>query len=198
MCLFVETIRIENRKAENLTFHNERMNRTRNTFFGTCTPIDLANHIHSMDWAKETVKCRVVYNKDITEISYTPYRLRPVCSLHLIPADDLKYDYKSTDRRALEDLYEKRGDADDVLLVQNGLLTDTSIANIALSDGTRWYTPTFPLLKGTRRASLLKEGKITERIIRVEDIFAYSEITLFNAMIPFGKIHFPVDPQHIR
>lgn len=198
MCLFVETIRIENRKAENLAFHNERMNRTRNTFFGTCTPIDLANHIRLMNRTEETVKCRVVYNKEITEISYTPYRLRPVCSLRLIPADDLEYGYKSTDRKALEDLYGKRGDADDVLLVRNGLLTDTSIANIALSDGTRWYTPTFPLLKGTRRASLLKEGKITERIIRAEDIFAYSEITLFNAMIPFGKIRFPVDPQHIR
>ena len=31
---FVETIRIEEGKAQNLTYHNERMNRTRRAFWG--------------------------------------------------------------------------------------------------------------------------------------------------------------------
>ena len=33
---------------------------------------------------------------------------------------------------------------DEILITRNGLLTDTSIANIALFNGKEWHTPKHP------------------------------------------------------
>ena len=76
--------------------------------------------------------------------------------------------------------------------MKQGLLTDTSIANIALSDGTHWYTPAHPLLKGTKRAALLEEGILQEKDIRPEDLPSFSTVRLFNAMIDWGELELPV------
>lgn len=50
-----------------------------------------------------------------------------------------------------------------------------------------------PLLAGTKRASLLDKGEIVADDIRPDDLPVYSRIRLFNAMIEFGEIEFPVD-----
>ena len=107
-------------------------------------------------------------------------------------ADTLDYTYKSAGREPLNCLFALRGACDDILIVKQGLLTDTSIANIALSDGTHWYTPAHPLLKGTRRAALLEEGILQEKDIRPEDLPSFSTVRLFNAMIDWGELELPV------
>ena len=66
-------------------------------------------------------------------------------------------------QKKLNSLFQIRQDKDDILIVKNGLLTDTSIANIALYDGNDWYTPLHPLLKGTKRAELLDKGVLKEK-----------------------------------
>jgi 4-amino-4-deoxychorismate lyase len=48
------------------------------------------------------------------------------------------------------------------------------------------------LLKGTQRAFLLDRQIIKEKEITLKQLFTYSRITLFNAMIEFGQIEFPV------
>ena len=185
---FVETICVEKGCAANLSYHNARMNRTRRDFYG-----DSVLKLKLEDWVcaegyEACTRCRVVYGRDIIKVEYFPYLMRNVNSLRLVTCDDADYAYKYADRSLLNRLFEQRGDADDVLVVREGLLTDTSIANIALYDGEQWYTPAVPLLKGTRRQSLLDEGTLTERVIRAEDVHQYQRIRLFNAMIPFGKI----------
>ena len=76
----------------------------------------------------------------------------------------------------------------DVLIVRNNLLTDTSIANVALEKEGVWYTPRTPLLKGTKRALLLEQGVLTECDIPSDVISSYSHIALFNAMIDFQSL----------
>ena len=130
MCQFIETIRIEDGQVYNLSYHTARMNRTRAAFW----------------------KCRIVYGKEIKEVGYTPYQMRMVSSLRPVASDTIDYSYKSTNREELNDLFARRGKADDILIVKDGYLTDTSIANIALYDGHTWYTPAHPLLQGTKRS----------------------------------------------
>ncbi len=188
MCLFVETIRIEQGKACLSPYHNERLNATRRHFFPGCEPIRLENHLRLSPEMNE-MKCRVIYGKKgIKEITYAPYVMRQVRSLQLVRADDVDYSYKSIHRAALNELFDRRGTCDDVLIVKDGLLTDTSVANIALFDGTAWHTPAKPLLKGTRRASLIAEGIIKERNIIVTELSGYTRIRLFNAMIHWGSL----------
>jgi len=76
-------------------------------------------------------------------------------------------------------------DCDEIIIEQNGYLTDTTIANIAFYDGERWITPAKPLLKGTMRAKLLDEGLLHEKEIKKEDLKNYSQVALINAMIGF-------------
>lgn len=190
MCRFIETIRIENGKAECLSLHNRRLNKTRRDVFRCGSLLDLTGFIRAEGCTGRT-RCRVVYGEEIETVEYIPYTLRQVNSLRLTASDNIDYTYKSCDRRALTELFGQRDGADDVLIVRRGLLTDTSIANIALWDGSRWETPEAPLLEGTMRAYLLNKGLITPCAICPQDLPRYTRVRLFNAMISFGEIDFP-------
>ena len=191
MCRFVETIRIERGEIQNLRYHNQRLNATRVSFWKGCPLLDLSDYIHA-EYSEIPIKCRVVYKEDIENVSYTPYTIRPVHSLKLVCSDSIEYTYKSVDREAINALFTQRGKQDDILIVRNGFITDTSIANVALYNGKCWYTPKTPLLKGTRRAELIDKGIIQEKEIRQEELFEYSQVALFNAMVEFGKMKMDV------
>lgn len=196
MCPFIETIRIEDGEIYNIDYHTERCNRTRAVFWKDATPINLLEFI-SPQSIKGIQKCRIVYRKDIEEITYTPYQIRHISKLHLITSDTIDYTYKSTDRKELNMLYAQRGIANDILIIRNGYLTDTSIANIALYDGNKWYTPSCPLLQGTKRAELLDKQIIIEKDIPYTQLGDYSQIMLFNAMIDWGRIILPINEKHL-
>ncbi|MCI1682584.1 MAG: aminotransferase class IV family protein [Bacteroides sp.] len=202
MCQFIETIRIENGQIYNLPYHNQRFNDTRAEFYKDSQPIDLANFIKiptpQEEWnTSNRIKCRVLYSHSVKEITYAPYLLHPIHTLKLINCNEISYSYKSVDRSLLSKLHTQRGEADDILIIKNGLLTDTSIANIALFDGTHWYTPSAPLLKGTQRASLLEKEILVERTLTIDTLYSFQQIALFNAMILFGEICLPVNQTRI-
>lgn len=192
MYRFIETVRVENGFPCLLPYHEERMNRTRARFFSGVPWLRLSDY-----WTKESgngvMKWRLVYGRDgVDECSCTPYRLRPVFGLKMVEADDVDYAYKYLDRTALERCFACRDGADEVLMVREGRLTDTSIANVALFDGKQWHTPVRPLLGGVKRRFLLESGAIVERDIRIEDLPRYSRIRLFNALIRWGEMELPV------
>lgn len=196
MCPFIETIRIEDGIICHLKYHNARLNKTRNTFWKGCSPLDLANYLHP-EQKPGRIKCRIVYKEQIKEVTYTPYTIRPINSLRIVHSDTIDYSYKSSDRTLIDELYSLKAQQDDILIVKNGLLTDTSIANIALWDGNQWYTPKAPLLKGTQREALLAKSFIIEKNINVEELYNYSHISLFNAMINIGQIRIKVNKQNL-
>lgn len=195
MCPFIETIRIEDGKIYNINYHTERCNRTRAAFWQDVADIDLGEFI-SPQSLEGIWKCRIAYGKAIEEITYVPYQRRKVSSLRLVTSDTIDYTYKSTNREELNILYAQRETADDVLIVRNGYLTDTSIANVALYDGKMWYTPSHPLLRGTKRAELLDRQLIVEKDISQTHLGEYSKVMLFNAMIDWGRIVLPIDDKH--
>jgi len=134
------------------------------------------------------VKCRITYSQMVEKVEYEKYSAKEIRSLKLVDGKEISYHHKSVDRAHLHSLYEKRGAADDIIIVRNGLLTDTYYGNIALLKSGKWYTPSEPLLQGTMRSQLLAKGYIFKRKIKVEDISAYESITVFNAMINFKSI----------
>lgn len=188
---FIETIRIENGKIYNLPFHAARMNRTRKEVFGIEQPLDLAACLSAEPYQGRT-KCRVEYAETIGIIEYVPYRFRPVRTLQWIENDAIDYTYKSSDRHAIQHLLAGRGHSDDILIVREGRITDTSICNVALWNGEAWITPEHPLLGGTQRAYLLATRQIRTGNITKSDLSGYSRIRLFNALIPFGEVELPL------
>jgi len=147
----------------------------------------------SRDWLDELIsvpenmkegigKCNIIYDKEIIEIKFELYVKRPVRSLKLVHASGLDYHLKYCDRSVLETLLAKRGDCDDVIIVNDGLITDTSFSNLVFFDGESWFTPARPLLEGTCRARLLSEKKIILADIRPSDLTRYQGCKLINAM----------------
>ena len=134
-------------------------------------------------------KARVVYGaQGVEAIEYAPYKMKEIHSLKVVEDNNIDYTYKSTDRSALNALAAQKGDCDEIIIVKNGLITDTSFTNLALFDGNRWLTPKHPLLHGTKRAQLLEAGIIEEAELTLEDLRKAEKVSLFNAMIDFGEL----------
>lgn len=187
--LCFETICVQQRQfGKLLPYHEARLNRTRQMLWASREPLVLQDHLeipHFVDNHKH--KCRITYEKEIVSVEWEKYQPRTIRSLRLVEAENMEYAFKYNNRQAIDFLYDQRGSCDDVLIVRQGLITDTSYANIALFDGSGWYTPEQPLLAGTQRARLLDEGVIIPRAIRAEDMRTYVRLKLFNAMLSWQE-----------
>ena len=153
----LESLKLEDGVFSNLPYHEQRLHQAQLALFGQVTIWSLAHHLSVPDYAQRGVyKCRVRYGRAIEQVEFVPYQLRPVHTLRRIHCDSINYAHKYADRRPLNELFEQREGCDDVLIIKNGLVTDTSYANIIFYDGARWVTPAHPLLHGTQRQHLLR------------------------------------------
>ena len=189
MCQFVETICIENGKPRNLSYHVQRLNLTMRTFFPESKAIGEHELLTDIPNVQGLQKARVVYNENgITERSFAPYTIRKINSIAIVEGNDISYSWKSTDRTALMRLREKAPDYDEVIIIKNGCVTDTSYTNLCFFDGKEWLTPDTPLLRGTMRQKLLDEGIIREARILKSDLHKFQSVSLINAMMPLGEL----------
>lgn len=185
MSLLVESIRLEDGKLLNVSFHNDRMLRSLSGIFGIETDINLEKIVTIPDEAKKRVfKCRIEYDNEIRKVEFIPYIIKRITSLKIVEDDKIEYPYKYADRKHIDLLFSKRERADDILIIKNGMVTDTSYANVIFRNfNGDWITPSTFLLSGTRRESLLNNGKIKEAVITIRDLSKYTEVKLINAMI---------------
>jgi len=194
MCRLIETIKTVNGQLLNLNYHNSRLNRSRKEIFDCKDLLDL-NEIISVPRSCQTgiYKCRLIYSEKIHEIEFIPYLRRPVKSLKIIENNQINYAYKFENREELAKLFNCRQDCDDILIIKNNCITDTSFSNIVFYDGTRWITPSTPLLRGTQREKLLFEKKIFEGNIQLNDIKKVKKAKLINAMLEFEAEPIDID-----
>lgn len=191
MSRLFEAVCIQDGQPRNLELHDRRMNGSRKEFYGKTDPLKLEEHIIVPDeFKKGKVKCRIEYSETIEKVEYIPYQQRTIRSLRLVEANDLDYSHKYSDKSRILKLLETKGPCDDILIVKNGLVTDTSFSNIILFDGMEWVTPSEPLLKGTKREYLLSKKIIAEKEIKPADLAQYHHISLINAMLNPGEIMF--------
>ncbi len=186
---FVETIRVVDGEPQALDAHQERMNRTLARFAPDMVG-RLRIEMNKVVCGAGVWKVRIVYAPSLGLVRYeaAPYQMKMIRTLQLVSCDDIDYSFKSTDRSVLAALHEMRGDADEVIIVKNGELTDTSYANLAIWNGSRWLTPERPLLCGTMRSRLIESGVLSTARLTPGDVATDTPIAIFNAMIPFGDI----------
>ena len=93
--------------------------------------------------------------------------------------------HKTTLRAPYERRRERRPDVDDVLLVNlAGEVTESTIANLAVRVHGAWCTPPIEagLLPGTYRAVLVRQGRLVEQPITIDDIERAQEIALVSSV----------------
>jgi len=180
--VFIETIKILDGKVYNIAWHNQRFNQTRFEIFEIDNPISLETYINPPPIG--LFRCRIVYDTDIISIEYIPYILK-INNLFKVVQSNIEYKYKYSNRAKLNSLKDSANGYDDIIIEKNGLLTDTTIANIAFFDGREWITPKTPLLRGTIRIKLLNRGFLIQKDINSDDLKHFSNFALMNAMIGF-------------
>lgn len=181
---FTEVIKVVDGKFCNIDMHKKRIHHTSEYFFGKPTYINFDTLAIPDELRQGVVKCRIVYNIGVKEVTFTPYSIRHIKTVKSVECDNIDYGYKYEDRSILNSLFEERGICDDILIIKNGLITDTSYGNVVFKDMEGMlYTPRVPLLPGTKRALLLSQKKISERDITLEDIRLYEGLYVINAMI---------------
>ncbi|HDR50824.1 MAG TPA: hypothetical protein ENN90_04275 [Mariniphaga anaerophila] len=183
MYQLVETIKCKNGKLFNLRYHQARFNMTRRALFRLNDEISLEKIIEIPDACQTGLfRCRVIYDEKIEKIEFLPHQYRTITSLKLIEDNEMDYGFKFTNREKLNSLFEQRGNCDDILIVKNGFITDTSISNVVFFDGRKWWTPDTPLLPGTQRARLIHEKKISVCPFTPNKLPKYEKAGLINAM----------------
>ncbi|MCF2490276.1 aminotransferase class IV family protein [Dyadobacter sp. CY347] len=186
--LCFETICCENRQLKNLSYHEARLNKTRRELWGFSDYWNLSERIIMPDSVNNALyKCRLSYGQEIEEIKWEPYSPRIIRKIQRVHDNSIDYRYKYEDRNKLNTLFAQSKDADEILIIRNGLLTDSFYGNVAFYDGSTWLTPDSPLLPGTQRAFLLDLGVIREERIVESDLGNFSKVRLFNAMVGWEK-----------
>ena len=188
-----ESISCLDGELQNLEYHQTRVDNTLNTLYPQMGDTYVLNKLIRIPANLQgSYKCRFVYGPQHYRYDFEPYHLRTIKTLKLIRNDWIEYPFKYIDRTKLDALKYSQQVADDIIIVRNNLLTDSSFANIALHNGFEWHTPETPLLPGTRRHKLIDQKMIVPKKIRAEDLTNYHKISLINAMLELGAVEIPI------
>lgn len=198
--LLLETIRVSNGIFHNLELHRSRMLASCRELYSLPAPsLNLTAKDIPSQLSDLTLKCRVAYSRHIHSIEFEPYTPRTVRTLKMIHADSIDYHLKYADRTLLGNLQALKGDADEVMIIKDGLITDTSYSNLLFITPRGWLTPAAPLLNGVMRthllqSRLLKEAEITPEMLKPGNQLGITAVMLINAMMPPGLL--PPVPLH--
>jgi 4-amino-4-deoxychorismate lyase len=187
--LLIETIKCRDGKLYNMEFHQARFDLARKNYFSCSDKISIAEIIHiPKEFQTGLFRCRITYSEKIDKIEFLPHKYREIKSLKLVEDDTIDYQYKFSNRTRLNELFEKRGNCDDILIIKNGCVTDSFTANPIFFDSEKWWTSDTPLLPGTQRARLILEGRISVCKIILEDLSKYTKVGLINALQDFDEM----------
>jgi len=193
-----ESIKLVDGEIHNVDWHQKRYERSYRALYSKSPISHLINHVTIPAYANVgTYKLRISYNDQYKKMEFDPYSLKEIKTLKMVVVNNINYDLKLHDRTALLDAYKQKESCDDILIIKNDMVTDSSYANIVFYNGKDWVTPNTPLLHGTARARLLHEGIIQEQEINVSDIATFQSFKLINAMRDFDRMK-PVDIRHIQ
>jgi 4-amino-4-deoxychorismate lyase len=189
---FFETIRYKDAIAENLFYHQQRVERTFMHFGEICqldiTSIDLKSEADKNGAINDAIyKCKIMYDlKCNIKISFEPYQIRVIQSFTIMDIGSNDYSSKFTNRTWINDAV-KSVTSDEVIFAKDGVIKDASYTNIVLFDGYKWVTPKTPLLLGTKRASLLDAHLIIEQDILASHLKNFKKLKFINAMMRWDE-----------
>ncbi len=184
---FIETMQLIGSNLSNLEFHQARIDEVFKNFYPNYPSLSLQNiQTNILNNTSNIKKCRLLYNHHYYNIQISDYNPAIFNQFYLMECK-LNYKYKYYDRLLLEHIKSNLHADIEIILTSDGLINDTSYANIVFYDGTRWTTPSNCLLKGTTRSRLLSENKIVEEIIKIEDLKLFRSFKLINALNNFEE-----------
>jgi 4-amino-4-deoxychorismate lyase len=178
----LESIFIKNGEIQNLAFHQARLEASLKELYPKARPINLHEEIETQYARFAEVKCRILYTSKITGMEFLAYERKIISTLQVVETQ-MDYSHKYENRTEIIELADsQKKQANDILMLKNGLITDSSYANILFKTPNKeLLTPALPLLPGTMRAKLLAEQKIKPATIAISDLSNFTHFALVNA-----------------
>ncbi|MDM1554109.1 aminotransferase class IV [Chryseobacterium indologenes] len=194
MSQFIESIKVEDQKVFLLELHQKRVNQTF-SHFGKEGSIDLAKIYKNLEHDEDGLfKLRISYDLDKRiRTQMIPYAIPEIQDFQLVENNSFDYSFKFEDRKELDKM-KMKSKAEEIIIVKNNHITDTSFSNLLFLKGKDWFTPSSYLLNGVQRQHLLKNKKIKEAEITLQNIKQFSHFQLINALNDFDDMFiYPID-----
>lgn len=194
MSQFIESIKIEDQEVFLLELHQKRVNATF-SHFGMDNSIDLAKIIKDLKIDEDGFfKLRIVYDLNRNyKTQLIPYAVAEIDSFQLVENNTYDYAFKFEDRKEFERMKTK-AKTEEIIIVKNNCITDTSYTNLLFLKDEKWYTPSTYLLNGVMRQHLLATKKIKETEITLQNIKDFTHFQLINSMNDFDDMFiYPIE-----
>jgi 4-amino-4-deoxychorismate lyase len=194
MSQFIESIKIEDQEVFLLELHQKRVNATF-AHFGMENSIDLAKIIKDLQIDEDGFfKLRIVYDLNRNyKTQLIPYAVAEIDSFQLVENNTYDYAFKFEDRKEFERMKTK-AKTEEIIIVKNNCITDTSYTNLLFLKDEKWYTPSTYLLNGVMRQHLLATKKIKETEITLQNIKEFTHFQLINSMNDFDDMFiYPIE-----
>jgi len=194
MSRFIESIKVEDQKIFLKELHQKRMNATF-LHFGKKCKIDIHSIFLNLEHEEDGLyKFRIEYDLENNfKTQIIPYAISELDDFELVIDNDINYSFKSADRTQLQKLKDK-SHADEVIIVKNNQITDTSYSNLLFLKNKIWFTPKSYLLNGVMRQNLLLSKKIKETEITLDNIKEFTHFQIINALNDFeDMIIYPIE-----
>jgi 4-amino-4-deoxychorismate lyase len=193
----LETIKLFNGGYFNLSYHEERIKWAYRELYHSKPNFNLEEILPIDPPKKGLFRVRLLYPGDpIPSVEIIPYTFPKLDTLLLLEDTGIRYNHKYLDREAFADLKGMAIEAgcSDFLLINDGYITDTSIANVVFENKYGFFVSDKFLLPGTKREFLIAKKAVQEIPIRPEDLYKYKKLYLINALIDIeDDISIPID-----
>lgn len=188
MSRFIESIKVEDQKIFLKELHQKRMNDTFSNFGKECK-IDIYSLFLNLEHDEDGLyKFRIEYDlENIFKTQIIPYAISELDDFELVIDDELDYRFKYSDRTQLQKLKDKSL-SDEIIIVKNNQITDTSYSNILFLKDKTWFAPKSYLLNGVMRQNLLQSKEIKEAEITLDNIKEFTHFQLINALNDFDDM----------
>ncbi|MDR1165287.1 MAG: aminotransferase class IV [Deltaproteobacteria bacterium] len=192
---FYEIIRLKNGKYRDVEAHQARMRSAYREILGQEMDFKLADILPEPP-GRGLYRARVEYpgesfngGRSLPTIAFSGYAHPYLRSLEIVERNDLRYPHKFVKRGRLNSLAEYSRN-DGVIVTRGGYVMGATTANLVFQSSEGLFTPTTYLLPGVKRATLLEEGVIRERVVTIKDVASYDKIYLINSMIDLEDLIF--------
>lgn len=194
MSRFIESIKVEDQNIFLKELHQKRMNDTFSNFGKVCK-IDIYNLFLNLEHDEDGLyKFRIEYDLENNfKTQIIPYAISELGDFELVIDNEIDYSFKSADRTQLQKMKDK-SHADEIIIVKNNQITDTSYSNLLFLKDKTWFTPKSYLLNGVMRQNLLQLKEIQEIEITLDNIKEFTHFQLINALNDFDDMFvYPIE-----
>ncbi len=150
-------------------------------------------HPHGAHKVRVLINAQAQVHVEAAPLPDTAQPIRVAMAPHAMPPADEFIRHKTTRREAYAPFKAPTGCFDTLLYNQDDELTEFTIGNLAVQLDQQWYTPPLScgLLPGVMRATLLAEGKLTERRLTRGDLMQAQGLALINSVRGWLEVDLP-------